>query len=114
MALPLIPFAAGLALGSLVTYGYKDKAVHDRILQGAEEAYAWAKEGLTAIRDWIPGLAAAKEQAPEVVEAAAAEAAEQIAAVAEATVQAAEEVKETVAKPAARKARQAAARGNEA
>lgn len=108
MALPLIPFAAGLALGSLVTYGYKDKTVHDRIIQGAEEAYAWAKEGLTAIRDWIPGLAAAKELAPEVVEAKAAEAAEQIAAAAEATVEAAEEVQEVVAKPAARKARQAA------
>ena len=109
MALPLIPFAAGLALGSLVTYGYKDKAVHERVVRGAEDLYAWAKGGVTAVMDWIPGLARTKEDAPELVEAAKTEVGEQLETVADATVVgAAEEVKETVAKPAARRAKEAA------
>lgn len=105
MALPLIPFAAGLALGSLVTYGYKDKAVHERVVRGAEDLYARAKCGVTAVMDWIPGLARTKEDVPELVEAAKTEVGEQLETVADATVGAAEEVKETVAKPAARRAK---------
>jgi hypothetical protein len=108
VALPLIPFAAGLALGSLVTYGYKDKAVHKRVVRGAEDLYAWAKGGVIAAMDWIPGLTRTKEDAPELVEVAKTEAAEQLERVADATVEAAEQVKETVAKPAARRAKEAA------
>jgi len=109
MALPLIPFAAGVALGSLITYGYKDKTVHERMVRGAEDLYAWAKGGVVTVMDWIPGLTGTKRQAPELVEAVMTEAAEQLETVAEATVEAAEQVKETMAKPTARRVKEAAA-----
>ncbi len=40
MALPLIPFAAGLAIGSLATYGARDKALQQKIVEGGKQAYA--------------------------------------------------------------------------
>jgi hypothetical protein len=39
MALPLIPFAAGLAIGSLATYGAKDKALQHKVIEGSKHAY---------------------------------------------------------------------------
>jgi hypothetical protein len=56
MAFPLVPFAAGFALGSLLTYGYKDKAIHDRILQGAQDFYTLVAGRVTAVKDSVTHL----------------------------------------------------------
>lgn len=40
MALPLIPFTAGLAVGSLATYGAKDKALQHKVIEGGKQTYA--------------------------------------------------------------------------
>lgn len=66
MAFPLIiPFAAGVAVGSLVTYGYKDKGVHDRVVHGAQDLYGWLAGGVTAVADRIPYLKTKTEEALE-------------------------------------------------
>ncbi len=49
MALPLIPFFAGLAVGSAVTYGYKDKTIHDGVLRGAHWLSDAAVAGYTRL-----------------------------------------------------------------
>ena len=36
MALPLIPFVAGAALGSFFTFASKDQVIRDHIIQGAQ------------------------------------------------------------------------------
>ncbi len=51
MAFPIIPFAAGVAVGSLVAYGYKEKEVQERVVQWAQGTYAW----LGSILHRIPG-----------------------------------------------------------
>jgi NAD+--asparagine ADP-ribosyltransferase len=45
MAFPLIPFAAGVALGSLVTYGAKDEALQRRIAALADTSAARVRSG---------------------------------------------------------------------
>jgi hypothetical protein len=39
MALPLIPFAAGLAVGALAAYGYKDDDIRSTAEKGAKWLY---------------------------------------------------------------------------
>lgn len=51
MAFPIIPFAAGVAVGSLVTYGYKERQVQERVMKWAQGTYAW----LGNILHRIPG-----------------------------------------------------------
>lgn len=92
--LPLIPFAAGIAVGSLLTYGAKDKAVRERIVHGAEDAYDRAKSGMASLWASVPELGRAKAQ----VEATAAEmregAGEVVEAAAEKSLEAAEKLEE--------------------
>jgi hypothetical protein len=39
MAFPLVPFAAGLAVGSLTTVGVTDKALRTRVVEGTKDIY---------------------------------------------------------------------------
>ncbi|MBV2093062.1 MAG: hypothetical protein K1562_19955 [Candidatus Thiodiazotropha sp. (ex. Lucinisca nassula)] len=52
MALPLVPFAAGLAVGSLFTYGLKDKTVREAV----EHGYDWTAEQLAAGYEAMIGM----------------------------------------------------------
>jgi hypothetical protein len=70
MALPLIPFAAGVALGSLVTYGATDKALHRRVAELATAAAGRIRAGTDKVVDTLPKLGRkARVQAEGVVEA---------------------------------------------
>ena len=64
MAFPLIPFAAGFAVGSLVTYGYKDKTVHDYVVHEFGQLYALVASRVTAIRDMAAHLSPPRLQVP--------------------------------------------------
>jgi hypothetical protein len=94
VALPLIPFAAGLAVGTLVAYGAKDKAVRERIVQGTEAAYNWTKDSLAALWSQTPSLGRAREQAETAVAEVREAAGEAVGTAAEKTVDAAERLEE--------------------
>jgi hypothetical protein len=51
MALPLIPFAAGLAVGALAAYGYKD----DDIRSSAEEGVKWLYDTVAGAYESVAG-----------------------------------------------------------
>lgn len=70
MAFPLIPFAAGVALGSLATYGATDKALHKRVAQLTDKALSQVKAGAGKVAEWVPALGrSTKERAVAAVEA---------------------------------------------
>jgi DNA-binding ferritin-like protein len=70
MAFPLIPFAAGIAVGSLATYGATDKALHKRIAQITDKAVGQVKAGADKIAEWVPAFGrSTKEKAVAAVEA---------------------------------------------
>ena len=69
MAFPLMPFAAGFALGSLVTYGYKDKTVHDHIVHELRRLYVMVADRVTIIRDMAAYLSPPRLQVPEELKA---------------------------------------------
>lgn len=78
MGLPLIPFAAGLAVGALATYGSRDATVQKQFREGAEWVtsraqwlYATAASGLSGLfgRD-----TKAEPETPTVIEQMATEA----------------------------------------
>jgi predicted ATP-grasp superfamily ATP-dependent carboligase len=83
MALPLVPFAAGVAVGSLATLGVTDNPVRDRIVHGAQDLYARIVGGAQSVVAMLPkigqkdvdlsGLTEAAEQVTEQVEVAAAD-----------------------------------------
>jgi hypothetical protein len=50
MALPLIPFAAGVAIGGLITYLLKDERVHRRVVEGARRASGVGREGMDYLK----------------------------------------------------------------
>jgi hypothetical protein len=52
MALPLIPFLTGVAVGSLLTYGYKDKTARESI----DHAWDWMTEKTAAGYGALTGL----------------------------------------------------------
>jgi len=66
MAFPLIPFAAGIAVGTLVAHGFNDKQIHDRILHGAQGVYNRVAEGIALLIEKIPGY---RQVEAETVEA---------------------------------------------
>jgi hypothetical protein len=68
MALPLIPFAAGIAVGSLATYAATDKALHQRLTGLADAALAKVRAGAEQVAAVLPKLG---EQAKETVMGAA-------------------------------------------
>lgn len=51
MALPLIPFAAGLAVGALAAYGYKDEDVRS----SAEKGTRWLYDAVTDAYEAVVG-----------------------------------------------------------
>lgn len=78
MALPLIPFAAGVAIGGLITYLLKDERVHRRVVEGARRASGVGHEGLDYLKSasWSGrsghrGESGHGEVAPEVSEGGA-------------------------------------------
>ena len=62
MALPLIPFAAGAAIGSLFAYGATDKTVREHIVHGAQGIAAGAE---TLYKTTAEGAVVAYEKAQE-------------------------------------------------
>ncbi len=66
MGFPLIPFAAGLAVGALATYGSRDATVQKQVKVGAERTVAgveWLYDAVVGGVSSLLGLGAA-EQAP--------------------------------------------------
>jgi hypothetical protein len=88
MAFPLIPFLTGVAVGSLFTYGYKDKTVRESV----DHAWDWMVEKTAASYEALTGLFVsheAKEAGEEVM-------AEEQMAAEEAQVETVEAVTESV------------------
>lgn len=70
MAFPLIPFAAGVAVGSLATYGATDKALHKRVAQITDKTVSQLKAGADKMTGWVPAFGrSTKEKATAAVEA---------------------------------------------
>ena len=70
MAFPLIPFAAGIALGSLATYGATDKALHRRVADLTDATVGRIRAGTDALGRTLSKLGRrAKTEAESVVEA---------------------------------------------
>ncbi len=105
MAFPLIPFAAGVAVGSLATYGATDKALQQRIAQMTGKAVARVKASGAKLAEWLPALGrTTKEKATAAVEAVG-DGAENVSEKAKAVVEEAV----TRAKRSAKQAEEAAA-----
>lgn len=72
MAFPLIPFAAGLAVGSLATFGATDKPLQRRLAKAADAALAQVRAGAKKVVEMVPrvnrGVAEGAEAAVEAVE----------------------------------------------
>jgi hypothetical protein len=51
MAFPLIPFAAGIAVGALAAYGYKDEELRG----SAEKGVRWLSDALVGAYDRVAG-----------------------------------------------------------
>ena len=51
MAIPLIPFAAGIAVGALAAYGYKDATVREMAGKGAQ----WLSDSAAGIYESVAG-----------------------------------------------------------
>lgn len=69
MAFPLIPFVAGAAVGSLVTYVYKDEPALKAVKDAAEKAYASIGSGAAYLWSLLSGGAATtSEQAAALAE----------------------------------------------
>lgn len=70
MAFPLIPFAAGVAVGSLATYGATDKALHERAAQLTGKVVSGVKAGAVKVAEWVPAFGrSTKQTAAAAVEA---------------------------------------------
>jgi hypothetical protein len=70
MAFPLLPFAAGIAVGSLATYGATDKALHQRLARITGKAVGQLKAGADKVAEWLPELGrSTKTRAAAAVEA---------------------------------------------
>ncbi|KAA6186885.1 hypothetical protein F2Q65_03030 [Thiohalocapsa marina] len=54
MALPLIPFAAGIAAGSLATFGLTNKPLQERISKIAQASYAKLTETTASVIAVLP------------------------------------------------------------
>ena len=65
MAFPFVPFAAGVAVGSLVTYAYKDRSVHDYLAREMRQLYCMMVERVTAIREAAVQFSAPRLRVPE-------------------------------------------------
>ena len=71
MAFPLIPFAAGLALGSLVTYGVKDEALKQRFAKIADTTAARIRAGADTLASAVARVGGGlKSRAAGAIEAA--------------------------------------------
>lgn len=66
MAFPLIPFAAGLAVGSVVTYGYKDEKIHDRVVALGKDVNQRLADAASAVGGMLPDLSGAKLRIPDL------------------------------------------------
>ena len=55
MAFPLIPFAAGIAVGALAAYGYKDEDVRST----AEKGTRWLYDSLASAYETVAGAVGA-------------------------------------------------------
>lgn len=64
MALPLIPFAAGLALGSLVTWLMNDEWVRRKLVEAARRASGVGADGLDYLKQAAAPAGAAAGEAP--------------------------------------------------
>jgi hypothetical protein len=51
MAFPLIPFAAGIAVGALAAYGYKDETLRDVAGKGAK----WLSDAVEGVYESVAG-----------------------------------------------------------
>jgi len=68
MPFPIIPFATGVAVGSLVTCGYKDKALRERVVKSAQGIYSFLGTAATRVLDTLSGRSRATTSAGEDVE----------------------------------------------
>lgn len=94
MAIPLIPFTVGLAVGALVTYGARDRAVRKRIVRGTEAVYGWTKGTLAALWAQVPSTGAARERAEAAAAGVREATGEAVETLAEKTLDAAERLEE--------------------
>jgi hypothetical protein len=65
MAFPFVPFAAGVAVGSLVTYACKDRSVHDYLAREMRQLYCMMVKRVTAIREAAIQFSAPRLRVPE-------------------------------------------------
>jgi hypothetical protein len=69
MALPLVPFAAGIAVGSLATIGATDNPLRQRLINGSKDLYARIAGGAESVVAMIPGLGSKKVDLSDLSEA---------------------------------------------
>lgn len=94
MALPLIPFAVGIAVGTLLTYGVRDKALRERVVHAVNDARDRTKRGLAALWERVPDLGGTKAQVEESAAELRAAAGEAVEGMAEKTLDVAERLEE--------------------
>jgi methyl-accepting chemotaxis protein len=87
MAFPLIPFAAGIALGSLATYGATDKSLQRRVVKATDAALAQVRAGAKKVAEMVPRLKRDAVQGTEAAVEAVEEGAEQAKAVVDEAMQ---------------------------
>jgi formylmethanofuran:tetrahydromethanopterin formyltransferase len=71
MAFPLVPFAAGVAIGAVALYGWRDPAMRQQFARGGE----WLYDTTVGLMGGLLGVA---RPAAEAAAGAAAEAVEQV------------------------------------
>ena len=59
MAFPLVPFAAGLAVGSLTTVGVTGKALRTRVVEGTKGIYGRVSDAAAAAAAMLPRASSA-------------------------------------------------------
>ncbi|MCU0971855.1 MAG: hypothetical protein MUF57_08750, partial [Gammaproteobacteria bacterium] len=71
MALPLVPFAAGAALGAVAVYGWRDAAMREQFARGGE----WLYDTTVGL---LGGLLGVAKPAAQAAAGAAAEVVDQV------------------------------------
>ncbi len=87
MAFPLIPFAAGIAVGSLATFGATDKSLQQRAVKATDAALAQVRAGADKVAAMMPRIKRSAAQGAEAAVEAVEEGAEQAKAVVDEAMQ---------------------------